>query len=208
MTKRKAIHVIPIIKSWIRELNGEKILLMVSIFTFFSILFSMKEPHLTDVSTPKRNKTIGDYKEKIRSFLGLPEEAQIPKQKIDDIPLIDPQSIFRGDTVSKSKDMSIHLSCNPFFPEKQQTVSEQRPEETIIEEEEQVFVGILNLIGNKDKLSVILKGARSGHYKTLLEGDTWNGIEIIAINPSFVRIKNRKGQIQDYTTAPDGLTIR
>lgn len=209
MIRRKAIHCVPIIKSWIRELNGEKVLLIASIITFFSILSSMREPHLIDVSALQKNKTIGGYKEKIRNFFGLPEEVQIPKQRIDTVALIDPQVIFTRGTVSDNEDKGRRISYNPFFPERSTPlISEQRAEEIMIEKEEQVFIGILNLIGNKDKLSVILKGAKSGQYKTLLEGDIWDGIQIIAINPGAARIMNRKGQIQDFTTIPDRTTIK
>lgn len=203
------IHAIPVIKRWIPELNLEKVLLAASICAFFFILFSMSKPYLTDVSASKKNKTIGDYKEKMRNFLGLHEEIQIPKQRIDDITLIDPQSIFMKSTVSNHEYVARQVNHSPFFPEESaQTIPGQKKEETMFEKEEQVFIGILNLIGSKNKLSVILKGATSGQYKTLLEGDTWDGIEIIAINPIFARIMNRKGQIQDYTTTPNGITVK
>ncbi len=211
MTSKKPANLVPILKKWIRDLNVEKILLAASVLVFSLTFMSLRGKMLKDTTLTKREKEKRDYIEKIKDHLGIPEEIKIPGQRINDITLTDPEFIFMRDRLSgENGTASVNVNRNPFFPESSRTASLTggRIDEMVIEKEEFQFVGIMCLDGGSNGLSVILKGSRSGQYKTLLEGDEWDGIKIILIDMNFARIMDRRGIIHDYTTAPNRGVIK
>lgn len=209
---KKITNPVPILKKWIRDLNVEKILLAASVLVFSLTFLSQRGKMLKDTTLSKREKERRDYIEKIKDHLGIPEEIQIPGQRIDNITLTDPQVIFLRDRVSEENGTSSrNINRNPFFPEGYglaASLPAGKKGEMVSEKEEFQFVGIMCLDGGGTGLSVVLKGNRSGQYKTLLEGDEWDGIKIISIDMNFAKIMDRRGIIQNYTTAPDRAVIK
>ncbi len=214
MTKRKDIHVAAIFKTWLNALNAEKLLLAASVVVFCLTILSLREKPMQDIpaSGGGGSRTLGSYMERIKDYLGLPEEIQIPKQKISDIVLTEPQTIFMRDDQSKRKESTfLSLSRNPFFPEDfnpLQTPPGKKRDDAVIGKEEFLFVGIMNLREGDTTLSVVLKGSKSGQYKILSEGDEMDEIKILSVDRNSARIENRKGMIQDYTTTPKRHTIK
>ncbi|KAA0249174.1 MAG: hypothetical protein EDM77_09755 [Candidatus Jettenia sp. AMX1] len=206
MTKGQT-YFVSILKKWIKELNIEKVLLIISVMTFCSIFFSLRGKLLQDIPVSKKNKAAEGILERVKGYMGLPDEIQIPKQKISDITLTEPQAIFMRDAIVQENE-PVTLDRNPFFSEAVNAILGEKSTEAVIEKEEYLFIGIMNLKERSKRLSVVLKGARSGRYRTLLEGDEWDGIKVISIDTTIARIMNRKGIIQDYTTAPNKFTIR
>lgn len=206
MTKGQT-YFVSILKKWIKELNIEKVLLIISVMTFCSIFFSLRGKLLQDIPVSKKNKAAEGILERVKGYMGLPDEIQIPKQKISDITLTEPQAIFMRDAIVQENE-PVTLNRNPFFSEAVNAILGEKSTEAVIEKEEYLFIGIMNLKERSKRLSVVLKGARSGRYRTLLEGDEWDGIKVISIDTTIARIMNRKGIIQDYTTAPNKFTIR
>lgn len=196
-----------ILKKWIKELNIEKVLLIISVMTFCSIFFSLRGKLLQDIPVSKKNKAAEGILERVKGYMGLPDEIQIPKQKISDITLTEPQAIFMRDAIVQENE-PVTLDRNPFFSEAVNAILGEKSTEAVIEKEEYLFIGIMNLKERSKRLSVVLKGARSGRYRTLLEGDEWDGIKVISIDTTIARIMNRKGIIQDYTTTPNKFTIK
>lgn len=199
------------IKRQIYGLNIEKVLLIVSIAAFYLILVSLRGLSMKDVNDlVKDGRTLKDYKEGLKDFFGLPHKVNISRQRLSDIVLIDPQSIFLKNITSSDTQDSLPLSRNPFYYDHSAISSERasiQSEDIINEKEGLVFVGIISLV-DSDKFSVVLKGSVSGEYKTLSEGETWDGITIISIKPYLVRIKNRNREIHEYTTDPVGHIIK
>lgn len=206
MTKGQT-YFVSILKKWIKELNIEKVLLIISVMTFCSIFFSLRGKLLQDIPVSKKNKAAEGILERVKGYMGLPDEIQIPKQKISDIILTEPQAIFMREAIVQENE-PVTLNRNPFFSEAVNAILGEKSTEAVIEKEEYLFIGIMNLKERSKRLSVVLKGARSGRYRTLLEGDEWDGIKVISIDTTIARIMNRKGIIQDYTTAPNKFTIR
>lgn len=206
MTKGQT-YFVSILKKWIKELNIEKVLLIISVMTFCSIFFSLRGKLLQDIPVSKKNKAAEGILERVKGYMGLPDEIQIPKQKISDITLTEPQAIFMREAIVQENE-PVTLNRNPFFSEAVNALLGEKSTEAVIEKEEYLFIGIMNLKERSKRLSVVLKGARSGRYRTLLEGDEWDGIKVISIDTTIARIMNRKGIIQDYTTAPNKFTIR
>lgn len=209
---KKMMNPIPVLKRWIWDLNAEKILLAASVLVFILTFLSQRGKMLKDTTLSKREKEKRDYIEKIKDHMGIPDEIQIPSQRIDDITLTDPQVIFARDRVSvENGTSSRNTNRNPFFPEssgKAASLMAGEKGETVLDKEEFLFVGIMCLDGGGTGLSVVLKGSRSGEYKTLFEGDELDGIKIISIDMNFARIMDRKGIIQNYTTAPNRAVIK
>lgn len=206
MTKGQT-YFVSILKKWIKELNIEKVLLIISVMTFCSIFFSLRGKLLQDIPVSKKNKAKEGILERVKGYLGLPDEIQIPKQKISDITLTEPQAIFMREAIVQENE-PVTLNRNPFFSEAVNALLGEKSTEAVIEKEEYLFIGIMNLKERSKRLSVVLKGARSGRYRTLLEGDEWDGIKVISIDTTIARIMNRKGIIQDYTTTPNKFTIK
>lgn len=212
MVKRKDIRFASIVKKWLNELNGEKLLLAASVVIFCLTMLSLREKSLQDTFASERSRAKQSYMERIKDYLCLPGEIQIPKQKISDIVLPEPQTIFLGDDQSNKKESAfVSLSRNPFFPEDfnpPKTSPGKKVNDVVIEKEEFLFVGIMNLREGSAALNVVLKGSRSGQYRILSEGDELDEIKILSIDRNSARIANRKGMIQDYTTAPKRFTIK
>ena len=212
MVKRKDVHFVSILKKWLNELAIEKLLLAASVVIFCLTLISLREKPLKDIFASKGSKTKQSYRERIKDYLGLPEEIQIPKQKISDIVLTEPQTIFvRNDQSNKKETTFLSLSRNPFFPEDfnpLQVSPGKKISDVVIEKEEFLFVGIMNLKDGDIALCVVLKGSKSGQYRILSEGDELDEIKILSIDRNFARIMNRKGMIQDYTTTPKRYIIK
>lgn len=212
MAKRKNIHFASILKKWLNELNAEKLLLAASVVIFCLTMLSLREKSLHDTFASEGSKAKQSYMERIKDYLCLPGEIQIPKQKISDIVLTEPQTIFMRDDQSNKKESTfLSLSRNPFFPEDfnpPKTSPGKKVNDVVIEKEEFLFVGIMNLREGGAELNVVLKGSRSGQYRILSEGDELDEIKILSIDRNSARIANRKGMIQDYTTTPKRSTIK
>ncbi|MEP9410565.1 MAG: hypothetical protein HRF42_04050 [Candidatus Brocadia sp.] len=212
MAEIKDLRFASILKKWLHELTAEKLLLIASIITFCLTMLSLRERPAQDVPASVGSRKKGVLTERIKNRLGLPEEIQMPKQKISDVVLIEPQTIFmRDDQSNKKEPVSLNLSRNPFFPadfNPQQALAGKKMNDMAIEKEEFLFVGIMNLDDNSASLSVVLKGSKSGQYKILFEGNEMDEIKILSVDGNSARIRNRKGVIQDYTTTPDRYTIK
>lgn len=212
MAKRRNIHFASILKKWLHELTAEKLLLIASVVTFCLTMLSLREKPMQGASVSRGSRAKESYMERIKDCLGLPEEIQIPRQKISDIALTEPQTIFmRKDQPCMKENAFPVLSRNPFFPSDfnpQQALAGKRLSDVVLEKEEFLFVGIMNLNDDGAVLSVVLKGAKSGQYKILLEGDEMDEIKILSVDRNSARIMNRKGLIQDYTTTPKRSAIK
>ncbi|MCF6157969.1 MAG: hypothetical protein E3K32_05225 [wastewater metagenome] len=207
---KKNDSLIPVLKRWVAKLNIERILLIASVTVCFLTVSSLREKSLHNLPDSKREKRGEGYVDKIKDYLGLPDEIRIAEQRISDITLTDPQTIFmKNMTSDKREGASVSINRNPFFPEGAgRTSSGKKTDESMIDKEELLFVGILNLDSKENKLGIVVKGSKSRQYKTLFEGDEWDGIKIIYVDTNFARVMNRKGIIQDYTTSPDRHTIK
>lgn len=205
-------NIVYAVKRQIYGLNIEKILLLASILAFYLILLSLRESTMKSaIDISRKDKTLGIYKERLMAFFSLPREFEITKQKISGITLADPQTILSKEIVSKDEKMTASMSRNPFFYEDAKPLTEASVQNaaTIVNTmEELTFVGIIDLTEDSGKLSIILNGVNSGRYMTCSEGDTWNGITVISVSHDFARIKNRNGDIHDYTTSPGRSTVK
>ncbi len=204
-------NIIYSVKRWFYELNLEKLLLLVSLLVFYLITLTLQTPDInSSQASVKPGKTLGDYKKVFKDFIGLPEEVKISRQTIRNIKLLDPQSIFLKNIKAENSEDLDYLERNPFYDDNsQEKILDLNANKVVNPKEGMIFVGIISSgVKINSDLSVILKGSVSGEYKTLKEGDRWDGITVISVTSNIVKIRNRVGEIREYTTRPDVSAIK